>query len=45
MNYTKPEITSLAAASVAIQILFPKVGITHDGTPLYVTVNAYEADE
>jgi hypothetical protein len=46
MNYTKPEITSLASASFLIQSVVGKTTIYHDSSsPEWVTTNAYEADE
>jgi len=47
MNYTKPEITSLASASSVIQGGTSKMFSTNDGkqTESLQTPNAYEADE
>jgi|HubBroStandDraft_1064217.scaffolds.fasta_scaffold4702915_1 hypothetical protein len=48
MNYTKPQITSLASASSVIQGQHTKVSSMTDGVnPLvdYETPAAYEADE
>jgi hypothetical protein len=47
MNYTKPEITSLASASSVIQGGIGKSSTTtHDSSnPDFVTPAAYEADE
>jgi hypothetical protein len=47
MNYTKPEVTSLASASFVIQSGTKKpIVSTFDGTEyLQTTPNAYEADE
>jgi hypothetical protein len=45
MNYTKPEITSLASASFMIQGM-PKTTGGEDNVPIpYTSVPAYEADE
>jgi len=48
MNYAKPEVTLISAATVAIQGQQPKHGVDDDGgtgTFHYVTISAYEADE
>jgi hypothetical protein len=45
MNYTKPEITSLASASLVIQGTKYSGGTDSNGTPDSHTVAAYEADE
>ncbi len=46
MNYTKPEITSLASASFVIQSTSKKSIVTStDGQGEYLTDPAYEADE
>jgi hypothetical protein len=46
MNYTKPEITSLASASFAIQSIPKSAPSTLDSQDEYLkTANAYEADE
>ncbi len=46
MNYTKPEITSLASASFVIQHVPKSESSSLDGQEVpYVTFNAYEADE
>jgi hypothetical protein len=46
MNYSKPEITSLASASFAIQSIPKSAPSTLDSKDVdYVTANAYEADE
>jgi hypothetical protein len=48
MNYTKPEITSLAPASSVIQSVgLPKIAGSQDsqGQTGFVTNPAYEADE
>jgi hypothetical protein len=46
MNYTKPEITSLASASKVIQSQIKNVTPTHDSSQeAYLTSSAYEADE
>ncbi len=47
MNYTKPQITSLASANSAIQGNPKQATTTTDthGIPDYVTNPAYEADE
>lgn len=47
MNYTKPEITSLASASFAIQGHPKATATTPDSVPIpdCMTVTAYEADE
>lgn len=48
MNYTKPEITSLASASSVIQGTTEKVFnilFTDSKGPDYMTVPAYEGDE
>jgi len=46
MNYTKPEITSLASANVVIQSgqIKSQVGLDSANRPL-ATVPAYEGDE
>jgi hypothetical protein len=45
MNYTKPEITSLASASFVIQNQTGKSYIQKDTTEEVTTPSAYEADE
>jgi hypothetical protein len=47
MNYTKPEITSLASASFAIQGTTNKESGAedHQGDLGFVTITAYESDE
>ena len=46
MNYTKPEITSLASASFVIQGATSKTAINSDGAgSVLETPAAYEADE
>lgn len=46
MNYIKPEITSLASASFAIQGAIPKNPSSYsDGKESFVTPSAYQADE
>jgi hypothetical protein len=46
MNYTKPEIASLASASSAIQGVPKSSDIVNDYKNIdLVTLNAYEADE
>jgi hypothetical protein len=45
MNYTKPEITSLASASAAIQGSSQKSAAVKDSTEPITTPAAYEADE
>jgi hypothetical protein len=45
MSYTKPEITSLASASLVIQSGMKSVTPTHDGSDAFLSNGAYEADE
>ena len=46
MNYNKPEITSLASASLVIQGVNDKSIYGHDiMSPIYQTNPPYEADE
>jgi hypothetical protein len=46
MNYSKPEITSLASASFAIQSGTSKTEMQSDGAgSVLVTSSAYSADE
>jgi hypothetical protein len=45
MNYTKPEITSLASASLVIQGSSKTATTSKDSQEVYVTIPAYEADE
>jgi len=45
MNYSKPEITSLASASFVIQGGSQKSAAVKDSTEPITTVSAYEADE
>jgi hypothetical protein len=45
MNYTKPEITSLASASLVIKSEQSKLSISSDDSNSFVTGSAYESDE
>jgi hypothetical protein len=45
MNYSKPEITSLASASLVIQGSSQKSAAVKDSTEPITTPSAYEADE
>lgn len=45
MNYNKPEITSLASASFAIQSTSQKTVAMRDSSEPFQTNPAYEADE
>jgi hypothetical protein len=45
MNYSKPEITSLASASFVIQGTNKTATPTDNKGTIYETVSAYEADE
>jgi hypothetical protein len=46
MNYTKPEITSLASASSVIQSGTKPTSMTQDNNDQFLqTVSAYESDE